>query len=127
MKKTFLIIAILCFISNSFAGQLYLSASGFYPSGPAETGVYDSVYISDYYNYVTISGGTSNQAVSDAFCFTDVVYTDATGWHQFSNQYGGPGNDSANFYHVIGTVNQSSTVGVNLEVFGLDGWATLNY
>ncbi len=131
MKKKLLILTLLfTVISSSFAGQLMLSASGFYSGVPYETGTYDSVYIGDYYNYVTINIGSSNIDGPDSFSLTDILYTNGTGQHQDGYYYGGNGH-WASFPSpqtvTLGQVAQNSYVGVNLEVYGVDSWATINY
>lgn len=129
MKKKLLILTLLfTVIANSFAGQLYLSASGYNSGVPYETGTYDSVYISDYYNYVTVTFESSNIYGPDSFTFTDIVGGSSG---QQSYWYGANGNfgtiPTTPQTIILGQVNQNSYVGVNLEVYGVDTWATINY
>jgi len=134
MKKTFLILALLSTISNTFGGQLIVCASGFYSGVPYETGTYDSVYVSDYYNYVSFNKGSSNIAGPDSFSLTDIMYTNSTGYHQDKYYYGGNGYwDSFPAYSpysqtiYLGQVDQNSYVSVNLQVYGVDSFVTINY
>lgn len=128
MKKKLLILTLLfTVISSSFAGQLYLSASGFNSGVPYETGTYDSVYISDYYNYVTVTFGSSNIAGPDSFSFTDIVSSgpQQSYWYGANGYF--PAIPTTPQTITLGTVNQNTYVGVNLEVYGVDTWATINY
>ncbi len=134
MKKTLILVVLFITISSSFAGQLIVSASGFYSSVPYETGTYDSVYISDYYNSVSFNKGSSNVAGDDSFSLTDILYTNSTGSHQDGYYYGGNGHwDPFPAYSpysqtiYLGQVTQYSYVAVNLEVYGVDSWVTINY
>lgn len=129
--KTKLLILTLLFtvITNSFAGQLYLQASGYDQGVPYETGTYDSVYISDYYSYVTVTFESSNVYGPGSFTFTDIVGGGPGGtafW--YCDSCGGPFSPIPTGPQtvVVGNVNQAY-VGVNLEVYGVDTWATINY
>ena len=131
MKKKLLILTLLfTTISSSFAGQIYLSASGYSSGVPYETGTQDGLYISSYYNYITISFGTTNVAGPDSFSFTGVLYDNFTN-HQSSYNYGGngafPAIPTTPETIDVGTVVANTYVGVNLEVYGADAWATINF
>lgn len=134
MKKTFLIIALLVIIANSFAGQLIVSASGFYSGVPYETGTYESVYVSDYYNSVSFNKGSSNIAGDDSFSLTDIMYSNSSGSHDDQYYYGANGYyDCFPAYSpypqtiYLGQVTPNSYVAVNLQVYGVDSFVTLNY
>jgi len=134
MKKTFLIIALVATIANSFAGQLIVEASGFYSGVPNETGTYESVYVSDYYNYVSFNKGSSNIAGPDSFSLTDIMYYNSAGYHDDQYYYGGNGNwGSFPAYSpypqtiYLGQVTPYTYVSVNLQVYGVDSFVTLNY
>ena len=132
MKKSFLILSILCILSNSFAGQLIVSASGYYSGVPYETGTYDSVNTGNYYtSYVSINLYSSSVYNSDSFSLTDIICNVGTAYQQQDSYYYGANGhwDPIPAYKAItaGPVNPYSTVGVNLEVYGVDTYAVVNY
>lgn len=120
-------------ISGSFAGQTYVSASGYeYPGQPWETGNYTDIYISDYYGaYVTVNLYQTNIMGDDAFTLTDILYTDSSGSHDLQRYYGASGHwdpiPTSPESITIGTVNGNSHVGVDLEVYGVDTYGFVNY
>jgi len=127
MKKALLILLLSLSITTfstslSQAYPTYLSASGYDQYGsPYETGNYTTINVNGYYG-ASVSGGISNETPGiGAFCFTNISTSNGS----YAYTYGGPGTDGPSFYFDLGLVAAYSTINVNLQVYGLDGWATV--